>query len=156
MFHRILPITTESYFILGSVSSSNNRIVSSRVSYKKFQLIRVIPFDEDDVLEIEGVSEEPGVQVWMPIRKNKTADLLLPPSIARDVKRFLTQKEIEFVVLSTDLEVSVYYIFQFICYINLRQIKGVSILFGIIYILTSCLMVFFFFNKSIFHLISFL
>lgn len=78
------------------------------MSYKKFQLIRVLPSDEDDVLDVEALSEEPGVQIWMPIQLNKTADLVLPPSVARDVKRFLSQREIDFVVLSSDLEVSVH------------------------------------------------
>jgi len=64
-----------------------------------------MPSDEDDVLDIEAISEEPGVQVWMPIRMNKTADLVLPPSVARDAKRFLSQREIDFIVLSSDLEV---------------------------------------------------
>lgn len=89
-------------------SASNSKPKHSRVSYKKYQLLRVLPSDEDDVIDIEGLSEEPGVQVWMPIRKNNTADLLLPPSVARDVKRFLTQREIDFVILSSDLEVRVY------------------------------------------------
>lgn len=84
---------------------SNRKKTPSRVSYKKYQLIRVVPADEDEVLDIEAMSEEPGVQVWMPIRMNKTADLVLPPSVARDVKRFLIQREIDFVVVSSDLEV---------------------------------------------------
>ncbi|XP_050426299.1 carboxypeptidase B-like isoform X2 [Adelges cooleyi] len=80
---------------------------SRRVSYRKYQLVRVRPADEDAVLEIEAVAEEPGVQVWMPIRMNKTADLVLPPSVARDVKRFLTQREIDFEIVSSDLERSI-------------------------------------------------
>lgn len=67
----------------------------------------MLPFDEDDVLDVEALSEEPGVQIWLPIRMNKTADLVLPPSVARDAKRFLSQREIDFVVLSSDLEVCV-------------------------------------------------
>lgn len=94
----------------GGASSSKPK--SSRVSYKKYQLLRVLPSNEDDVLDVEALSEEPGVQVWMPIRLNKTADILLPPSVARDVKRFLTQREIDFVILSSDLEVSIIYTFQ--------------------------------------------
>ncbi|XP_025409670.1 carboxypeptidase B-like [Sipha flava] len=86
---------------------SNRKQIPNRVSYKKYQLIRVVPTDEDEVLDIEAMSEEPGVQVWMPIRLNKTADLVLPPSVARDVKRFLSQREIEFVVVSSDLERSI-------------------------------------------------
>lgn len=78
------------------------------MSYKKFQLIRVLPANEDDVLDIEAMSEEPGVQVWIPIRMNKTADLVLPPSVARDAKRYLTQREIDFVVLSSDIEVFIH------------------------------------------------
>ncbi|XP_001949019.4 carboxypeptidase B [Acyrthosiphon pisum] len=92
--------------ITGGVS--NKKQTPSRVSYKKFQIIRVLPSDEDEVLDIEAMSEEPGVQVWMPIRLNKTADLVLPPSVARDVKRFLTQREINFIVLSSDLERSIH------------------------------------------------
>lgn len=91
------------YNFVGGVS--NSREATSRVSYKKYQLIRVLPTDEDEVLDIEAMAEEPGVQVWMPIRLNKTADLVLPPSVARDVKRFLIQREIDFIVLSSDLEV---------------------------------------------------
>lgn len=67
----------------------------------------MLPSDEDEVLDIEAMSEEPGVQVWLPIRLNRTADLVLPPSVAREVKRFLTQREINFIVLSSDLEVCV-------------------------------------------------
>jgi len=67
----------------------------------------VLPADEDEVLDIEAMSEEPGVQVWLPIQLNKTADLVLPPSVARDVKQFLTQREINFIVLSSDLEVCI-------------------------------------------------
>jgi len=88
----------------GGVSSRKQQS-TNRVSYKKFQLIRVLPSDDDDVLDIEAMAEEPGVQVWMPIRLNKTADLVLPPGVARDAKRFLTNREIDFVVLSSDLEV---------------------------------------------------
>lgn len=91
------------YYCIGGVS--NSRQATSRISYKKYQLIRVLPTDEDEVLDIEAMAEEPGVQVWMPIRLNKTADLVLPPSVARDVKRFLIQREIDFIVLSSDLEV---------------------------------------------------
>lgn len=94
------------YYFIGGVS--NSRQATSRVSYKKYQLIRVLPTDEDEVLDIEAMSEEPGVQVWMPIRLNKTADLVLPPSVARDVKRFLIQREIDFIVLSSDLEVCIW------------------------------------------------
>lgn len=72
----------------------------------------MLPSNEDDVLDIESVSEEPGVQVWMPIRLNKSADLVLPPSVARDVKRFLAQREIDFIVLSSDLEVCTYSVIQ--------------------------------------------
>jgi len=77
----------------------------------------VLPSDEDEVLDIEAMSEEPGVQVWMPIRLNKTADLVLPPSVARDAKRFLTQREINFVVLSSDLEVCIQFNYKYIVYI---------------------------------------
>lgn len=102
-----MPIYHEKYIICyhfaGGVSSRKQ--TTSRVSYKKYQLIRVLPADEDEVLDIEAMAEEPGVQVWMPIRLNKTADLVLPPGVARDVKRFLIQREIEFVVVSSDLEV---------------------------------------------------
>lgn len=96
-----------SFNIFAGNSVSNSKpTITSRVSYRKYQLIRVLPSNEDDVLDVEAMSEEPGVQVWMPIRLNKTADLVLPPSVTRDVKRFLTQREIDFVVLSSDLEVS--------------------------------------------------
>lgn len=86
----------------------NNKRSISRVSYRRFQLIRVQPSNEDDVLDLETISEEPGVQIWKPIRLNHTADLVLPPSVARDAKRFLTQREINFVVLSSDLEVRIH------------------------------------------------
>jgi len=98
-------------YISGGVS--NKKQTTSRVSYKKYQIIRVLPSDEDEVLDLEAMSEEPGVQVWMPIRLNNTADLVLPPSVARDVKRFLTQREINFVVLSSDLEVCVQFNYIF-------------------------------------------
>lgn len=95
------------YYFVGRIS--NNKQPTSRISYKKFQLIRILPIDEDDVLDVEALSEEPGVQIWLPIRMNKTADLVLPPSVARDAKRFLSQREIDFVVLSSDLEVYVHF-----------------------------------------------
>lgn len=78
---------------------------SQKVSYKKYQLIKVKPIDDDAVLEIESVAEEPGVQVWTPIRINQTVDLILPPSAAASVKRFLSQREIDYEVVSNDLEV---------------------------------------------------
>lgn len=98
-------------YISGGVS--NKKQTTSRVSYKRYQIIRVLPSDEDEVLDLEAMSEEPGVQVWMPIRLNNTADLVLPPSVARDVKQFLTQREINFVVLSSDLEVCVHFNYTF-------------------------------------------
>lgn len=94
--------------------SKNKQSATSRVSYKRFQLIRVLPSDDDDVLDIEAMAEEPGVQVWMPIRLNKTTDLVLPPSVARDAKRFLANREIDFVVLSSDLEVCTTIVYDYV------------------------------------------
>ncbi|XP_050533724.1 carboxypeptidase B-like isoform X1 [Daktulosphaira vitifoliae] len=91
----------------GNIMKRESVTSSNKVSYKRYQLIKVKPIDDDAVLEIESVAEEPGVQVWTPIRINQTVDLVLPPSLARDVKRFLSQREIDYEVISNDLERSI-------------------------------------------------
>ncbi|KAK9507608.1 hypothetical protein O3M35_007428 [Rhynocoris fuscipes] len=77
---------------------------NSRVSYKHYQLLRVRPSTDDELQELEALEEEPGIEFWSPPITNRSADLVAPPDVAEYLKEYLTDKDVQFTVLSSDLD----------------------------------------------------
>lgn len=78
-----------------------------RVSYKGFQLLRIWPRTDDAVEDLRNLGEQPRVQLWLPPVKNMSVDVVLPPNIASAVKEEFKDRDIEYSVLSTDIEVTI-------------------------------------------------
>jgi len=80
---------------------------SDRISYKKFQLLRIWPRTDEAVDQIRGLSDKSSrVQMWLPLVKNASVDVVLPPSLVSETKEELEDKDVEFSVQSADIEVS--------------------------------------------------
>ncbi|KAJ8893923.1 hypothetical protein PR048_006524 [Dryococelus australis] len=78
----------------------------SRVSYWGHQVLRVSPRTARHVRAIENLHEDvDGLQLWSAPARNKSADLLVPPSALPDVKDFLAEHGLEYTVLVKDLQV---------------------------------------------------
>ena len=67
--------------------------------------MRIWPRTDDAIEELRILSEQSRVQLWLPLVKNMSLDVVVPPSIAPDLKDILQERDIEFSVLSTDIEV---------------------------------------------------
>lgn len=76
-----------------------------KVSYKRFQLLRVRPRSEEEVEDVANLEGETNVQFWTPLMKNRTVDIVIPPDLSLNIKEFFKDRGIPFTVLSTDLEV---------------------------------------------------
>lgn len=50
---------------------------------------------------------EPGLEFWSLPMKNRTTDILVSPDLAEYMKEYLADKDIEFTILSNNLEVSI-------------------------------------------------
>lgn len=80
---------------------------SNKVNYKRYQLVRVIPRTDMQVDDVLALKEEiEGLMYWTQPAKNNSADILIPPELVTDVKEFLQLRELEFVVLLKDVQVS--------------------------------------------------
>lgn len=78
----------------------------NRVSYKGFHLLRIWPHTDDAIESLKMLGEQPRVQLWSPPLKNMSVDVILPPSMASAVKTELTENDIEYSILSNDIDVS--------------------------------------------------
>lgn len=84
----------------------------NRVSYKGFHLLRIWPHTDDAIENLKMLGEQPRVQLWLPPLKNMSVDVILPPNMASAVKNELTENDIEYSILSNDIEVSFYSSFK--------------------------------------------
>ncbi|KAF4517738.1 hypothetical protein B566_EDAN002943 [Ephemera danica] len=92
---------------ISSLFGAEGRSASNgRVSYRGFQLLRATPRTPDQLLEMRGLEEEfEGVSFWRaPRAKNISADIQVPPTQVASVKSFFRERQIDFEVLSQDLQ----------------------------------------------------
>ena len=78
-----------------------------KVSYKRHQLLRVIPRTDIQVDDVLTMREElEGLMFWTEPARNHSTDILVPPDLIPDVKEFLQLRGLEFIVLLKDVQVS--------------------------------------------------
>ncbi|XP_014287173.1 carboxypeptidase B [Halyomorpha halys] len=80
---------------------------SDKVSYRNYQLLRVRPSTQEARDELENLIGEPGLEFWSLPMKNRTTDILVSPDLAEYMKEYLADKDIEFTVLSSNLETDI-------------------------------------------------
>jgi len=80
---------------------------AKKVSYKRHQLLRLIPRTDIQVDDVLTMREElEGLMFWTEPARNHSADILVPPDLIPDVKEFLQLRGLEFIVLLKDVQVS--------------------------------------------------
>lgn len=80
---------------------------AKKLSYKRHQLLRVIPRTDIQVDDVLTMREElEGLMFWTEPARNHSADILVPPDLIPDVKEFLQLRGLEFIVLLKDVQVS--------------------------------------------------
>lgn len=80
---------------------------AKKVSYKRHQLLRVIPRTDIQVDDVLTMREElEGLMFWTEPARNHSTDILVPPDLIPDVKEFLQLRGLEFIVLLKDVQVS--------------------------------------------------
>jgi hypothetical protein len=80
---------------------------AKKVSYKRHQLLRVIPRTDIQVDDVLTMREEvEGLMFWTEPARNHSTDILVPPDLIPDVKEFLHLRGLEFIVLLKDVQVS--------------------------------------------------
>ncbi|XP_015609902.1 carboxypeptidase B [Cephus cinctus] len=96
--------------IVGSESKSV-KSPGSRVSYKGHQLLRIIPSNDKQVLDLEELrdNEVEDLKFWTQPAKNRTTDIVVSPEIIQDMKNFLKSQKYDFKVLISDLQKTISY-----------------------------------------------
>jgi len=80
---------------------------AKKVSYKRHQLLRVIPRTDIQVDDVMTMREElEGLMFWTEPARNHSTDILVPPDLIPEVKEFLQLRELEYIVLLKDVQVS--------------------------------------------------
>ncbi|XP_017891839.1 carboxypeptidase B-like [Ceratina calcarata] len=89
----------------------NHKSRSARVSYKNYQLIRLLPNTQGHVNELKELKEtEPeDIKFWTEPMYNKTTDVVVSPDLISDLKMFLKDRAIDFQVLIPDLQKMIAY-----------------------------------------------
>jgi len=89
---------------LSGVDSRRER----RVSYRGHQLLRVSTrSNHRDKLNMMHTELGPGLQVWTTVSRNRSTDILVPPNLVYSVKQFLQEHDMDFAVLSSDIQVKI-------------------------------------------------
>jgi hypothetical protein len=80
---------------------------AKKISYKRHQVLRVIPRTDIEVDDVLTMREEvEGLMFWTEPARNHSADILVPPDLIPDVKEFLQLRGLEYIVLLKDVQVS--------------------------------------------------
>ncbi|XP_058794270.1 carboxypeptidase A2-like [Phymastichus coffea] len=76
------------------------------VNYQGYQLLRIIPKNLKQVEHLKKLrdSEPDDVKFWTTPVKNRVTDIVISPAMQNDVKVFLRQKKIDFILLTNDLQ----------------------------------------------------
>ena len=69
------------------------------------QVLRIRPTTDEDVSELKTLEDEQGLEFWNPPMKNGSSDLMVPPEVSEYLREYLQDRDIEFSVLTNDLEV---------------------------------------------------
>lgn len=83
--------------------------VPLKASYNGFQLLKVWPRTDEDVDDIKMLGEQPRVQIWLPVLKNASTDIIIPPDSLPTVKEDLKERGVEFSIINHNIEVSLQY-----------------------------------------------
>ncbi|KAG8329655.1 hypothetical protein J6590_081811 [Homalodisca vitripennis] len=75
-----------------------------RQIYRDHQLLRVVPRTKDDLEELEGLEGESGVVFWSPPALNRSLEMVLSPSVADDVKQYLSDSDMDYTVLNVNVQ----------------------------------------------------
>jgi hypothetical protein len=80
---------------------------AKKITYKRHQLLRVIPRTDIEVDDVLTMREEvEGLMFWTEPARNHSTDVLVPPDLIPDVKEFLQLRGLEYIVLLKDVQVS--------------------------------------------------
>jgi len=80
---------------------------AKKISYKRHQLLRIIPRTDIEVEDVLTMREEvEGLMFWTEPARNHSTDILVPPDLIPDVKEFLQLRGLEYIVLLKDVQVS--------------------------------------------------
>lgn len=74
----------------------------------RWRLFKATPRSQDQLDEMKSIEEDfDKVQYWIaPVERNQTADFIVPPDMVSVMKDFLRERQINFQVVSDDLQVS--------------------------------------------------
>lgn len=86
---------------------------NDRQSYRQYQLLRAVPLTPEDLEELEGLDEESGVMFWGTPAVNRSLDMVVAPGVVDDVKQFLADSDIDYTVLSVNVQVKCFIIIVF-------------------------------------------
>jgi len=78
------------------------------VHFRSWRLFKATPRSQDQLDEMKSIEEDfDKVQYWVaPVARNQTADFIVPPGMVSVMKDFLLERQINFEVVSEDLQVS--------------------------------------------------
>ena len=85
---------------------SEDEDLTQKISYNGFQMLKVWPRTDEDVEDIKMFGEQPHVQIWLPVLKNTSTDLIIPPDALPTIKEDLKERGVEFSVINSNIEVS--------------------------------------------------
>ncbi|XP_065211305.1 carboxypeptidase B-like [Planococcus citri] len=99
----IFDFMFETFFGLAEKYSDEDDL-PQKVSYDGFQLLKVWPRTDEDVDDIKVFGEQPRVQIWLPVLKNASTDLIIPPDALPTIKEDLKERGVEFSVINHNIE----------------------------------------------------
>lgn len=64
------------------------------------------PRTDDDVDHIRTIGEQSRVQIWLPVMKNASTDVIIPPDAVTAIKDELKEYGVEYATINKNIQVS--------------------------------------------------